>query len=154
MPLILFLLWILLNGRVTADVIASGIAVAFLACLFCRKYMGYHWQKDRIMMKKAGKLARYTLTLVWEMILANIQVIKLVLSPRINIRPCIIHFQPPIKSTFARVLLANSITLTPGTITGILTDKGYSVHALTPEIAKSVEDSIFIRLARELEDED
>lgn len=153
MPLILFLLWILLNGRVTSDVIVSGIAVAFLVCHFCRKHMGYYWRKDRIMLKRGGKLIRYMLVLIWEMILANIQVIRLVLSPKIEISPCIIHFQPPVKSTFARVLLANSITLTPGTITGIMTDKGYSVHGLTAEMAKSAEDSIFVKLARELEDE-
>jgi len=153
MPLILFLLWITLNGRATGDVLASGILVVSLVSVFCHRYTGYRARYDLAVLKKAGMILLYFLLLLREMLLANIHVIGIVLSPKIKIRPCIIHFQPKIKSTLGRVFLANSITVVPGSVTCEMTDKGYIVHALTPEIAESVRNSAFEKLIQKMEDD-
>jgi multicomponent Na+:H+ antiporter subunit E len=154
MPLVLLLLWIVFNGRITGDVLVSGVFGTLLVSVFCHRYMGYRMRNDRVMLKKAGKLIRYFLLLIREMIIANIHVIGIVLSPKIKIRPCIIHFQSDIESVFGRVLLANTITLIPGSVTCVLTDEGYIVHALTPEIAKAQQGSAFEKYILEMERDD
>jgi len=151
MPLILFFLWIILNCRASGDVQASGVLAVLLVFDFCLQYTAYSARNEWVALKVGGMLLQYLLLLLWEMVLANIQVIGIVLSPKIKIRPCIIHFQPKLKSTLGRVLLANSITVVPGSVTAEMTDKGYRVHALTPEIAESVRNSAFEKLIQKME---
>ena len=151
MPLILFLLWIIFNGRVTGDVLVSGALVSLAVYVFCLRFMDYRLRGDRVLLKRVVKLALYMPLLVWEMLKANLQVIGLVLSPAIRIRPCIVYYRPEIKSVFGRVLLANSITLTPGTITGEMTEKSFSVHAITPDMAQGLEGSVFEKRIAEME---
>ena len=154
MPFILFLLWIIFNGRITGDVLISGVLVAFFISVFCCRYLGYRMKIGRPVFKRCFMLFRYLPLLIWEMVKANFQVIGVVLSPKIKIRPCIIHFQPQIKSTLGRVLLANSITVVPGSVTCEMTDKGYSVHALTPQIARAQQYSAFEKLILKMESGD
>ena len=122
MPFILFFLWIILNGRASVDVQAGGILAVLLVYDFCLRHTAYSARNDWVALKIAAMLLRYLLLLLWEMVIANIQVIGIVLSPKIKIRPCIIHFQPKIKSTLGRVFLANSMTVVPGSVTCEMTD--------------------------------
>jgi len=114
--------------------------------------MGYRIKNEWGLLKNVDKFVKYFLMMVKDIIIANIQVIGFVLSPRNKIKQCIIHFQSGIKSIPGRVLLANSITLVPGSVTGEMTDEGYTVHALTPEIAKAQQGSKFEKCIREVED--
>ncbi len=68
--------------------------------------------------------------------------------------PAIVHFQTDLKTTFARVLLANSITLTPGTITVSLKDNIYTVHCLDKELAMGIDSSVFVKLLERIERKD
>lgn len=71
--------------------------------------------------------------LLWQILLANVHVAYLVLHPRIPIDPKLVRFHTHLETEPAQVLLAHSITLTPGTITvDIDTDGRFLVHALTP----------------------
>ena len=65
--------------------------------------------------------------------------------------PVLVTFQTKIKSPFLRVLLANSITLTPGTITVSLEDDTYVVHALDKDFAEGIENSVFVRMLEKAE---
>ena len=154
MPVALFILWIMLNGRLSPDVVVSGLAVSFFIWKFSGRYMRPQSGNGAFSLRKLRKMANYLRHLVWEMVLANIQVIRLVLSPKMELRPCVTFFQPKLKSDFGRVLLANSITLTPGTITGELDDDGYWVHALTAEMLEGIESSTFVRLIEDMEESD
>ena len=89
--------------------------------------------------------------LLFEIIKANFAIIKLVLAPEIEVEPCLVKFNTPLKSEGARVALANSITLTPGTITVSLEGSELLVHALNREIADGLEDSLFERLLTRME---
>lgn len=61
------------------------------------------------------------------------------------------HFTSDLKSGLARVILANSITLTPGTITVGLEGSDFYVHCLDREFAKGMESSVFVELLRKME---
>jgi len=151
MPFILLLLWIIFNGRLTGDVLICGVLAVLIVYTFCYRYMGYRLRNDRAVLKNTCRLLRYFLLMIKEMFLANIKIIGIVLSPKIKIKPCIIRFRSEVKSVPGRVLLANTITLVPGSVTCELTARGYVVHALTPEIAKAQHGSVFEKYIIEME---
>jgi len=149
--LALLFLWIIFNGRITIDVLVSGIVAVACVCAFCYKFMGYNIKNEWGVLRNTGRFVRYFLMLIKEIVIANIQVIGFVLSPKNKIEQCLIHFQSGIKSLPGRVLLASTITLVPGSVTGEMTDDGYMVHALTPKIAKAQHGSKFEKWIREME---
>ena len=84
------------------------------------------------------RLALYMPWLVWQVTLANVDVMLRIFGIR-SIDPCIVRFKPELDSEFGRVTLANSITLTPGTVTVDITEDGeYIIHALSREAADEV----------------
>jgi len=151
--LALLLLWIIFNGRITGDVLASGIVAVLLVCAFCHRFMGYRIRKEWGILRNSGRFIWYFIVLIKDIIAANIQVIGFILSRKDRIDQCLIRFQPGVKSVPGRVLLASTITLIPGSVTGEMTDDGFTVHALTPEIAKAQQGSKFEKCIREMEGE-
>jgi multicomponent Na+:H+ antiporter subunit E len=69
-----------------------------------------------------------------------------------KIHPVIVRFDSPLKKEFLQVVLADSITLTPGTITIRLNENGYEVHCLDESMAKGLNDSIFVKMLKKWED--
>jgi multicomponent Na+:H+ antiporter subunit E len=88
--------------------------------------------KNRL--KKSWRFVLYVPWLIYQVVLANFHVAKLVLSPE-KIHPQIIRFKTKLKSDFSMVTLANSITLTPGTITMDIQDGEFIIHALSERVA-------------------
>ncbi len=87
-----------------------------------------------------------------EIIKANIDVARIVLHPRLPIEPSIVKFKTTLKGDTAKVSLANSITLTPGTITMDIIGDTFYVHALTREAAEDVTNWPIEDLLKEVED--
>ena len=81
MPVLLFLLWMLLNGRITAEIVLFGFAVTALAVCFMHKTMGYTLRTDLRLFRNAGILSRYTAVLVREIVKASLLVMKESFSP-------------------------------------------------------------------------
>ena len=77
--------------------------------------------------------------------------IKKLTSSRYEIEPAVVRFKADLQSNFARILLANSITLTPGTITVLLEGNEYVVHCLDKELAAELDRSVFVTLLKKLE---
>lgn len=144
------LIWIIFNGRVTAEILLSGFVLSAVIYGFFCKFMGYSPENDLKILRNLPAGILYILLLIWEVVLANVQIIKLVLSPQIDISPKLIFFKTDLKSEFSKVVLANSITLTPGTITGNLSDDGtFLVHCLDADMAGGIADSTLTRLLRQ-----
>lgn len=151
MLLLFFLVWLIFNGAITAEIIAFGVVIALLVFVFICKFMDYSIQKEILLIKKSGYFLYYVVTLVVEIVRANIAVIHLILSQREIVEPVMVTFRTTLKSKAARVLLANSITLTPGTITVSLRDDNLVVHCLDKSLAEGMEDSIFVKMLEKLE---
>ncbi len=78
---------------------------------------------------------------MWQLILANIDVLKATVTPELKINPCVVKFRYTIDNPLGKVILANSITLTPGTVTLNMTKDGvYDIHALTNVASEGVQD--------------
>lgn len=148
MPVMLFLLWIALNGRVTAEIAAFGILVTALVYLFMVRV--FHWtlKRDMLLLRSLPIFLVYLLNLIREAAVAAARVALLALSPGKKPEPKIVEFNSGLGRRGLNVILANSITLTPGTITVRQEGDRFLVHALRAEYADNIENSSFIRLLR------
>ncbi len=151
MFLVYFILWVIFNGKITLEICIFGVLIAALLFAFTCKFMDYSVKKELQVFRKLGKILRYMVTLVWEVIKANLGTVHLILTQKEEIEPVLVSFHSDLKSPVAQTLLANAITLTPGTITVTLKDGDYTVHCLDESLAEGMDQSIFTELVRELE---
>ena len=151
MLILLELTWIIFNGKITLEIVLIGLVISSLIYLFMCKFMGYSIQKDIIVIKKTPLFLRYFMLILFEIAKANLYTMKMIVSSRNVIEPVVIIFDVDLKTDVARVMLANSITLTPGTITVALEGNKMTVHAIDKEMAEGIEKSSFIELLRLIE---
>lgn len=153
MILIYFSLWVIFNGRVTLEIIIVGALISFLLDMFVKKILKINLTAATFFnsLKLFPDALFYVIVLIIEIIKANLSITKLVLAPQIEVEPCLVKFTTPLKTQAARVALANSITLTPGTITVSLEGNEFLVHALNKEIADGLENSLFERILKRME---
>ena len=151
--LILYLiLWIIFNERFTLEILWIGLLVSALIDLFTLKILG-KGRRHRLLTwaRLALGCVRYVVSLVREVFRCNMAVIRLILSPRLTVEPQLHYFRTRLKTDNAKVVLANSITLTPGTITCTLEDDTLCVHALDSTLGEGVENTEFEKKLLELE---
>lgn len=149
--LIFFLIWIIFNGQFTWEIAAFGVVISAAMYWFICKFMNYKPRMDVLLCKKFFLIVQYIFVLIKEIIKANFAVIRMILSSRYELEPVIVRFRTDLKTMPARILLANSITLTPGTITVSLEGNEYVVHCLDKELAKGINNSLFVTLLKRLE---
>lgn len=143
MFVLFFLLWLLLTGELSAHACLWGVVVSAVMTWFCWKYMDY-----RISVPRPDRLwgwARYLAYLLVEMLKAGFVVMRLVYTRGRNMRPLLVWFDTPLTEDRSRTILANSITLTAGTITVTAADGRFCVHALDDSLAENIENSEFQR---------
>ncbi len=99
------------------------------------------------------RLPLYWAWLMWQIVRANLNVARLILSPR-DIRPRVVTVPTPHHSTVARVTYANSVTLTPGTVSLLLTKQELTVHALDTRSVEELEEGTLARRIAWLEGSD
>lgn len=151
MFVLFFLIWVIFNGQFTLEIALFGIAIAGAMYWFICKFLNYKFSYDLFFLKKAPLLIHYLITLILEILKANDAVFKMIYSAQYELEPAVVHFKTNLRTTFARVILANSITLTPGTITVSLKDDVYTVHCLDKELAKGIDSSVFVKLLERIE---
>lgn len=151
MYIIFFLIWIIFNGQFTLEIAALGVVIAGAMYIFICKFMNYSPKTDLILLKKLIYILQYLFILIKEIIKANYLVIKMIMTSRYELEPAIVRFKVDLKTVPARIMLANSITLTPGTITVSLEGNEYVVHCLDRELAEGIDTSVFVTLLKKLE---
>ena len=153
MFLIFFLSWIIFNGQITTEILIFGVVIAAAIFWFVCKFMDYSLKKELKLYRSAGFFLWYFLVLLKEIVFANIDVIKRVYTVEETMEPVIVKFRVNLKSDTARVILANSITLTPGTITVALEENEFTVHCLDESLAEGLESSVFVKMLEKFEEE-
>lgn len=151
MYLLFFAIWVILNGRITLEVVLFGVVIATLMFAFICKFMDYSIKKEVWLFKNFFLLLWYVIVLIVEILKANFAVVKMIFSVKYQIEPALVSFKSPLKTGFANFLLANSITLTPGTITVSSENGEFVVHCLDKDLAVGMDDSIFVHLLKKLE---
>lgn len=143
MLFVYFGLWILFNGRADSDVLITGALSSVLVYLFTWKIVGLSPKRELRGWKRIWKYLCYFGYLFVEIFKANLQTLGLVFNPRVELEPQLVTIKTRCREEFSRVLLANSITLTPGTITVSQDEDTLVVHALDRETAEGLHDNGF-----------
>jgi multicomponent Na+:H+ antiporter subunit E len=125
--LILLVVWMLLTLNLTAVNVITGAVAALITTLLFGKYFVSNVRKFLQPLRYFWLLI-YLFFFTWECIKANFDVAYRVLHPHMPIRPGIVKVKLGLKSDIARVMLANSITMTPGTISVDIVDDYLFVH--------------------------
>ena len=141
--LLLSVFWLLLSGRIGVQyfifmILTVGLVVWMNPERPFRSRAKGGAQSPGEVVRAGVALVRYLGWLVWNVVVANIDVARRILSPSMPIEPRLLVFATELESEVAQALVANSITLTPGTVTIDLKDGEYLVHALHPDTATAV----------------
>ena len=150
MAILLFVFWVMLNGRLDMDVLITGAISAIAIWLFMLSFTGWSLKKEKQAMILLPSLIAYFAFLFWEILKANIGVLKIILTGKTD--PYVRTIETPLRSKMSRVLLANSITLTPGTVTVKIEENRLTVHCLTKDMAEGLTDFILEKKLLEMEE--
>lgn len=137
--LVMFGFWLLLSGKFDAFLLSLGAISCLVVALttndlLCRA----HQKSPAARLREVLRFIPYCGWLMGQIILANFHVIGLAISTRLmrrDLDPHLFTFKTKLQSDFARFVLANSITLTPGTVTIRIHDDIFLVHAISRQAA-------------------
>ena len=135
---LMFLFWFVLSGHVELWLILLGLASTGLT-IFLSNRMNI-MDREGHPFHLTMRLLHYFLFLAKEIVIANLDVVKRILKPGRTISPQIIQVLDNKKTDLGKVIYANSITLTPGTVTMELTENKIKVHALSKDSAEALQD--------------
>ena len=148
---IMLIFWVVMSGmfdlfHLTLGVI-SCLLIAFVSCDLLFPDKNTPWLRELF------GIVRYQPYLFWQIILANLEVTYLVLHPRMldKIDPHLFRFETKLKRPISKVTMAQSITLTPGTITVNIHKDQIAVYALTKEAAAGLPGGMERQIAKALE---
>ena len=150
MCILLFLLWIIWNGKLSVEILLFGVLLTALAFLFAIKVLGYSLASERRFWRNLPLFLLYTVNLIREIFKAALAVALLALDAKGKPDPVIVEFYSGLPTDFQNVLLANSITLTPGTYTLFQDKDHFVVHCLRREYAEGMDSSSFVELLRKM----
>jgi len=152
--IISFLMWILLTWSLKLQDIMAGIVVALIVTILTRKL----FPDDIVRLLNPRRFLfaiLYIPYLTFYILLANLDVAYRVLNPYLPIKPGIVKVKTSLKNEFAKTILANSITLTPGTLTVEVNGNNFYVHWINvssdnPEVQKEIILGRFERMLRRI----
>lgn len=123
----LMLFWLMLNGKLEADILIVGAAVSLIIALLYRNGLSFFTE---FRFTPAAFIAgfRYYGYFFKELFKSNIKLATIVLSPSLPVKPAIVKVRTRLKTRMGRLMLANSITLTPGTLTVEMDGEWLYIH--------------------------
>jgi len=125
--------WLLLSGHTSPLLLTLGL-ISVVAVIACTARLGVLDDEGMPVQLLPG-LIRYVPWLAGQVIRSNLDVARRIINPKLPIRPSVIHVDAKHHTEVGRVTYANSITLTPGTISLDVSDETIEVHALTENAA-------------------
>lgn len=150
LTLLLTVVWALLQATLSPGMLVFGVILGVLI-----PWVTSAWWPDTPRGFHIGKMAIYIVIVLWDIMVANVEVAWIVLSkPNAKLRPAWVIVPLDLRQPEAIAILAGTITLTPGTVSADLSDKGHSllVHVLHTEDPDAVRDDIKNRYERRLKE--
>lgn len=151
MYLLYFILWVVFNGNFTLEIAVFGVIIAAALFAFTCKFTDYSIEKEKKLFKNFFNIVHFIFTLIIEIFKANMAVMHLILTQKEEVEPLLVTFKADLHTAVGRSMLADSITLTPGTITVLLEDNNYTVHCLDKDFADGLDDSTFTDILKKCE---
>ncbi|WP_295314570.1 Na+/H+ antiporter subunit E [Roseobacter sp.] len=150
LTLLLALVWTLLQNDVSAGMVVFGLILGIII-----PWSTSAWWPDTPKGFRMGKMISYSIMVLWDILVANIEVAWIVLTvSNEKLKPAWIVVPLELRQPEAITVLAGTITLTPGTVSADLSDEGHSllVHVLHTDDPDAVRDEINIRYQRRLKE--
>lgn len=148
LTLLLAAVWVMLQNQISAGMVVFGLILGTII-----PQITSVWWPDRPKSIRLGKMFSYVIMVIWDIIVANLQVAWIVLSvPNARLKPAWIVVPLELMQPEAITVLAGTITLTPGTVSADLSNEGHSllVHVLHTDDPDAVRDDIKNRYERRL----
>lgn len=133
--IILFAHWVIWSGMLDAFHLALGAISCGIVTVMSHEFL---FKREKFTSQHVTELFRFIFYIPWliyQIILSNIHVAKIVLNPEMPIDPKFIWYKSKLKKEVSLTAFSNSITLTPGTITTDIVDGQYFVHCLDQKVA-------------------
>lgn len=149
LSVVLWIIWLLLNNTISAGHMVLGALLAIFIPWFTSSF----WP-ETVKIRKPWLLVKYLAVVLWEIMIANVVVAKMIISRADKLQPGFIAYQLTLQSPIAISLLANTISLTPGTVSCDLTEDGriLLIHALHIDDAAAIKADIARKFERPLEE--
>lgn len=145
----MMVVWLLWSGHYTGMLIGLGVLSSVLVAYLARRM--YLADPEGHPIHLAGRGLLYSPWLIWSVVKSNLEVARLILSPGMKIRPRIVRVRATQVTDLARAVYANSITLTPGTVTVDVEGDCITVHALTEAAAADLATGAMDRRVTQME---
>jgi multicomponent Na+:H+ antiporter subunit E len=143
LALTLGILWWLLSGHTQILLLGLGLASVLLTLVLALRLDIVDHESQPLAI--SHRLIPYWLWLALEIIKSNFLVIRHILNPGLTISPTVVSLRCPCQTDIGKTIFANSVTLTPGTVTLDVADRSIRVHALTRDIATTLENGDMAR---------
>lgn len=138
---LLLVTWVAFSGKFDAFHLGLGALSSLIVTWLSQDLLFEDRKKD--LGQRLGEAARfvsYVFWLLWQIVLANVHVFKLAMTSdgQEEMSPRVVKFKTKLQTDFAKFVFANSITLTPGTITIQINGNEYLVHAISEAVEKDL----------------
>lgn len=150
--LMLTTFWLILTPIRNLQSIIIGTSASLLVVLYSRDIAFTDNEMPKYSLRNLFIYIKFILMLLVEIVKSNINVALIVLNPSLPLSPCLIKVPVKFKKDVVKVIYANAVSLTPGTITIEIQEDGFIIHALTKEAADGMRDSIIEYYCRKLDD--
>lgn len=131
----LMLFWVMMSGFLDVVHLAMGVATVAGTMVFNYKLRSHSFFKDDYIGSdhfRLGQAIYYVFWMIGQIIAAGFHAARVIIRPHLRMEISIIKFKTDLPNSHAKMILGNSITLTPGTITMEIEDDEFTVHSLTP----------------------
>ena len=152
MIIFVFLLWIVLNGRFNTELVVFGVLISFLVSAFFHMLTDYSLKTELQLLKKFPFIIFYIFNLIIEIIKASLSVMSVIILGK-KADSVLVEFHSGIKSALLNTILANSITLTPGTYTVFQENDRFLIHCLMESYGDDLENSSFVKILKALSED-
>ena len=133
---LLLLVWLLITWRLHWQHLLVGAICSWAVAMINRDLLLQPAERPLLLRITAGKWVQYFWLLLAAIFKANWDVARIVLRPKLEISPSFVRYRTRVSKPLNRLILGNSITLTPGTLTVEIAEDTYVVHAITRAAAE------------------
>lgn len=151
MFILLFLFWLMMMGSITTEIVTFGLLISAAIYFLMYKLFGITPKKELRYISLAWYAPMFLFLMLWEVIKANLAVLKVIFSGTKHPESVIVTRRFPLVTEFARNVFANSITLTPGTISVEVTGDVFTVHCLESSFADGLDDWVVLKFLMKIE---
>lgn len=151
MFILLFLFWLMMMGSITTEIVIFGLLISAAIYFLMYKLFGITPKKELRHISLAWYAPMFLFLMLREVIKANLAVLKVIFSGTKHPESVIVTRRFPLVTEFARNVLANSITLTPGTISVEVTGDVFTVHGLESSFADGLDDWVVLKFLMKIE---